>query len=212
MRFVKHHFILILVALLTILFIPIITTALTPEQEWVRYEKNPDGFAISLPPGWVEFNMDKNFLNRTLETIKQNHPNGENLAKMVKQMAQAGYFKFFAYDSRTISSGFSTNINIIKQLQNPQVSLADYTELSKAQLESMENIIKPINNRIINTFSGDGMFLEYKSIISERHLDYTQLLFVKGSDIYIVTLTTNEEQAKNYKLIFEKICQSFQTL
>ena len=211
MRHLKYYLILLFLALSLITLGQVSAETYligSVEDNSVRYEKKQEGFAISLPPSWAEFNLDKKALTQTLNIIKEKNPNiDKNYEALFEKIVEGGYIKFFAYDGNSLTSGFLTNINVMKEQLKFEISLDVYIELTKAQLEKMLN---PVTNRRIKTNSGEAEVLYYKIITGNQVVAITQIIAVKGKEAFVVTLSTSESQAEKYSPVFEKIGQSFE--
>jgi hypothetical protein len=188
----------------------------TAENGWPLYEKPADGFALTLPPGWKQYEMDRKWLEAALKDEGKRDPAMVNLLRGLEaQLAQG--VRFFGIDESTLPSGFATNANVLKEPFPGIASLDASADLSLRQLDAWPSIAKPINHARLRIQGGEAERLHYVRSMTMPNgqavnLAITQYLLVHGNDSYTVTLTTLDKSAAKYESTFDQIGQSFRFL
>jgi len=160
--------------------------------------------------------MDPKTLEASLKVVKEQNPQMATLVEGQARNLIVSGIKFFGLDlaPEATTTGFATNVNILKQPLGAEVSLDFYVQVNVGQLENMANVVKPISHRRVNLVAGEGEKLWYRMNMTMPTgqvltVAITQYLVIKGEDAYVVTLATTADQAPKCAPIFEKIGQSF---
>jgi hypothetical protein len=186
------------------------------EGGWPLYEVPAEGFALALPPDWRQIDMNPaTFEAKFQETLKQN-PQFEALHANLRQQVMAGT-RFVGFDEATIQTGFATNVNVLRLPLPPGGTLDTAAAQSLRDLEKVPNVTKPIAHERVKIATADSERFRYKVTAQvapgqTQALSITQFLFVKGTNGYMVTLTTLSAREVHYAATFEKIGQSFRFL
>src|SRR5829696_6239823 len=68
------------------------------EADWTLYTLEKDGVALSLPSGWVEFNLSEDDLQSVMGEMMAANPSfGNSMSGQITSMAAQG-IKFYAFD------------------------------------------------------------------------------------------------------------------
>src|SRR6266566_8064260 len=183
------------------------------EEGWTLATVQDEGFAIGLPPGWTEFDMGNVNVEAGLSEIRQANPNLANaLSEQVTQMAAQG-IKLMAFDkySNFAATGFATNLNIIKEQVPDGADLDSLSGEATAELKKQLQTDVPLQvfkNRLdIN--SGEAERLQYSFSLNGPDgrsfaLSVTQYVAIDGTDSYILTYSTTDDQFPLYASAFDK--------
>jgi hypothetical protein len=179
---------------------------------WTLATIDSEGFAIGLPPGWVKFDLSQNDLNAGFAEMQKANPSlASSLSGEMASMAGQG-IKLFAVDKygNFASTGFATNLNVIKLEMPDNMSL---DELSKKAVDEMKQQLhtdSPItffkNRMSLN--SADALRLQYDINVNAptgKTLDvsFTQYLAIYNGYYYVVTFTTTEGEFPGYAGAFD---------
>jgi hypothetical protein len=181
------------------------------EPGWSLATFQDEGFAIGLPPGWVQFDLSQGDLDTILASMSQANPNlADAMSGQVAAMMAQG-IKLYAVDKNSIAAGFATNLNVDKE---PATDVTDLDQLAKQaidQIKTQLNItqnIKFFKNRAdIN--SGQAERVMYNLSLnmpdgSPVALAFTQYIAVDNGSAYILTYTTTDAQSAQYLSTFDK--------
>jgi hypothetical protein len=160
------------------------------EDEWPLFKVAGEGFSLRLPPNWRRENVDQS---------------------LIKKGA-----KFVGIDESSIKTGFTSNANVTLS-PNPR-KITDLDVLVALHLKEMweERAIKgTIDHKRLNLPTGDCERFNFKAIVYTPHMgdtlcSFTSFSFLRGSENYILTLTTLPGKEQYYAPIFQKIGESFQ--
>ena len=183
------------------------------DNGWPVYEVSSEGFALALPPDWRQFDMNpKTFEAKIQETLKQNPQLGPMVGNLRQQLT-AGV-KFFGFDMATAGTGFATNVNVMRAPLPPGTTLDTAVADTVRQLESLATVTKPVAHERLKMATGDRERIHCKMTMKSPTgqnfaLTTTQYITLRGSDGYVVTLTTLLNEDAKYAPTFEKIGRSF---
>ena len=193
-----------------------ITTLPVPEAKseagWPVYELPAEGFALELPPGWRQFDMDpKTFEAKFKEAMKKN-PQLEPMLGSLRQQI-AGGVKFFGFDE-AMQGGFTTNINVIRLPLTPGENLDSAVADALTQYANMPSVIKPVTHERLTMATGDRERIKVKMTVNSATgqqitIATTQFILTKDKNGYSVTLTTTADQESKYAATFDRIGRSF---
>lgn len=160
------------------------------EYGWCRHKVAEHNFSLDLPDDW-----------------KRTDP-----PKEVKEADG----KFWAYDESNVKSGFKTNV-IVTREKNP-LKATDLDVMVAWNLQQMWKTRQVTSDTIVHKrlkmATEECEFFHFTCTEQLRsgvfcECTITCFLFVKGTESYIVILTSYYKQDKYYKTIFEKIGKSF---
>ena len=181
---------------------------------WRTYQQVDDNYAVTLPPTWRRIDLDPATVAASVKAVTAEDPTiadwlGQQAATLV-----ASDVSFFAFDFSpgSQSSGFATNVNVIHTPLPGPIPLTTVVELSAAQLENTSSIVGAVDHQPVTLAAGPAERFNYHLQLAGRSLSVRQFLVVHGSDSYVLTLTTTDDQADSYSDTFDQIGQSFQLL
>ena len=183
---------------------------------WDLHTLDDVGVALSLPPGWQAFDMDKEMLETTMAELRKANPGiADAMSSQVTSMATQG-IKFYAFDmnSPSMAYGFATNVNILRDSS----SLGN---LDDAMTEAVGEVEKQFGNALdgpvlrgkLKAGSGHDMGrLSYDVFLNapsgnSMALSITQYVASAGGDVYIVTCTTLMNNRGDYAQTFEAMAE-----
>jgi hypothetical protein len=183
------------------------------ENDWPLYKVPKEGFALTLPPEWRQFDMDPaTFEAKFRDALKMN-PEIDEMAGTLRQQLAAGV-KFFGFDEKTRTSGFATNINVLRMKLPPKATLDTTVAESLKELKALSSVTKPVDHERVKTTAGECERFRYTlrmQVASGKTIAFsiTQFLFVTSDTSFVVTLTTSTDKKEKYAETFDKIGQSF---
>ncbi len=105
---------------------------------------------------------------------------------------------------------FRENINLLVQdLSQYDLNLDKYVEISVNQVKSMITNAKIIENKTIKSKNGDFQEMIYTGDQGMYHLKFVQYYWIKNDSAFVLTLTTESNKFMDYKVIGERILNSF---
>lgn len=185
------------------------------ETGWPIYEVKNEGFALSLPPDWRQFDMNPATFEKTFGDMVKNNPEMKQLYPNLLQQIRSG-IKFFGIDEATMRTGFTTNANVLVAPVPAGTTIEQVVEVSMAEFDRVPNVHKPIDRSPVRTAAGDGVRLRWQMDMQlpngNTRLSLTQYAFVSNGKSYTVTLTTTAQNDAEYAATFDKIGQSFRLI
>ncbi|HET9496217.1 MAG TPA: hypothetical protein VFR15_18470 [Chloroflexia bacterium] len=184
---------------------------------WELHTLDDVGVALSLPPGWQAFNMDKQALTDTIAELRKANPSIANaLSSQVTSLAVQG-IKFYAADlySPSLAFGFATNLNIIRDGSTSIDNLDEAMTEAIAEVEKQfaGSLDGPVLRGKLKSGSGHQVGrLSYDVVLNapggvSMPLSINQYVASAGGDVYIVTCTTLMANRGDYASTFEAMAE-----
>jgi len=184
---------------------------------WTLANVQKEGFAIALPPGWIEFDLSQSDLESAFSEMSQANPQMANaLSGQIASLAAQG-IKLYAVESAAnyASTGFASNLNIIKQPVPDDMTLDQLAKQSLDEIKKQLNLtqdIKFFKNRL-NINSGEAERVQYSLNINlpagkSLPASFSQYISIYGGNAYILTYTTTDAQFDQYSVLFDKSAKS----
>ncbi len=197
--------------------VPASTVVLDPG--WKYYQNVNQGFALALPAGWQQLDLNPATFQAALDSMKAKNPEIANMLGSQGSQLLASGFKFFGLDATAASAkrNFVTNVNVLTEPLAFPVTLDTYAQLSLAQLEQLKSAQKPITTNRVKLGSNDAVEFRYHLLLTDTQgksltTSTLQYALLRGNNAYIITLTTTSDQEQSYSAPFAKIAQSFRWL
>ena len=118
---------------------------------------------------------------------------------------------FFIFSRQTSPQDkFRENVNLmIQSLQGQKINLDKYVEISEGQIKTMITNGNLIESKRLNLNGHEFQKVIYTGDQGAFKLKFEQYYWVLNGQAYILTLTCEKDQFDNYRLIGEKILNSF---
>jgi hypothetical protein len=189
--------------------------AATTPADWMAYTVTGTGLRLALPQSWQQLDMDEAQLDKTIATMKEKNPQlADIMGDQARTLMQQG-IKFFGFDNNDEAAkrGFATNINVISQDLPMEVNVDQVADASLGQLEQLPNATKPETQKLTLSDGTEAMQVKYGFNINNEagqtlKTATTQYFTVKDKTLYVVTLTTTDDQAATYEPIFSQVAQT----
>jgi hypothetical protein len=188
----------------------------TLENDWVLYELPQDGFAIALPPEWLQITLDPETFEDALEIAGEQNPAiGKFLSSDTLRALMASGLKFYGMDTSldSLEFDFLANLNVLKIDIGFEAPLDTYVALNLKQIETLatEGTIEHEGVELANL---DAEKLTYEmsqmGVTGDTvQVTIVQYLALDGSIAYVVTMIAPTALADDYVPTFEEIGQSF---
>lgn len=186
-------------------------------KDWALYTLASDHVALSLPPGWMHFNLSEDDLQTVVGGMMEANPTfGGSMSGQIASMAAQG-IKFYAFDinSSSISQGFAENLNLVRTEKPADITLdAALKETMKGLKEQMGGMLDgPLMSTRLTTTSGHELArLNYDAVFnapdgSPMTLSLVQYIAVTNRDMYVLTGTAQVSRFGDYDQIFEGVAQ-----
>ncbi len=183
------------------------------EGGWPLYEVKAEGFALSLPPDWRQFDMDPATFEAQFRKIAERSPELGQLLGPLRQQVAAGV-KFYGVDAATVGTGFGTNVNVLRLPLPPGQTLDAVAADAVAQYDALPNVAGPVARDRVSGPEGGRERLRVRLSVTNPAgktdtLAFTQYIAARGGEVYTVTLTTLASQESKYAQTFDRIGRSF---
>lgn len=190
----------------------------TDELGWSRYAYPGDGFAISVPPAWIYFDLNANDFEEMLAEIGENNP---SLAEVfspdsLKDMAANGV-KFLAVDSEATASGAAANLNIIAADLELEIDFEAYIKGNIQELKELFGEDLQVAEDRLALGGKEAAELIYEVTMNgsdgiPQEVTYAQYLLLDGGRQYILTFTIPSNVFEAEYLQISEIAQGFELL
>jgi len=188
----------------------------TLENEWVLYELPQEGFALALPPEWLQITLNPATFEEALEIAGEQNPAiGKYLSSDSLRALMASGLKFYGMDTSldALEAGFLANLNVLIMDIGFEAPLETYVALNLKQIEALatEGTVEHERVELANL---DAEKLTYEmsqmSVTGDAvQVTIVQYLALDGSTAYVVTMLAPTSLADDYVPTFEEIGQSF---
>ena len=186
-------------------------------RDWTLHTLKNDHLALSLPPGWMEFNLSEDDLQTVVGGMMDANPTfGGSMSGQIAGMAAQG-IKFYAFDknSSSIASGFAENLNLVRTEKPTEITLdAALKETMTGLKEQLGGMLDgPLMSTRLSTTSGHELArLNYDAVFnmpdgSPMTLSLVQYIAVTNRDLYVLTGTAQVSRFGDYDQIFEGVAQ-----
>lgn len=188
----------------------------TIPTNWILYEKQKEGFEIALPPSWRQIIMDPITRETAIKTAKEKFPQMATLAEDIgtdRLLSESGFYAIEAAPDATLGDGSSAKINIIKVPLETSIPLDVLVQANIREMEKIPEIEKPILTRRVNLTAGEAVEIRHRMRINFSGQTMTEsstlYAFIRGENVYLITLGTGDKNAEKYALTFDRIANSF---
>jgi predicted secreted protein len=191
----------------------------TLENGWTYYQALAEGFAIALPPEWLQIGLSPADLESVAIVVDENPELREMLTSETLRNLVAGGLVFYALDAspESLDGGIPATVNVLKVDLGLEVPLDFYISVNLAQVEQIADPDVPIIHERVSLTNLEAEEIKYAAEYVSAAGDpvpvmLTQYLALEGDTAYIITLATPTELADGYSPVFEYIGRSFQLL
>ena len=206
---------------------PIPTATLIPESfiksidettGWDHYDYYQDGFAISIPPSWVAFNLKAEDFAMMLDLVEDTNPElAEVYNSTVIQNMVASGIKFMAVDAsqESMGAGNATNMNLLIADLPMEFALRDYIDLNITQLKQILGENLQITEKTVYVSGIEAVQLTYSTFINDiqgnpQEVQFIQYIFLDGRTQVILTFNISKGLYPANISLIEDIVQSFE--
>jgi SH3-like domain-containing protein len=173
-----------------------------------RYRSTEDGFALTLPPSWLPLAESRGIVQASITTIEQDNP--AMAALLADQLAAMSDIpvSLIAFDlaPETLSTGFATNLNVIKQPIPAGFALEYVVQFSADQLEEVLGLSDAATSTNVLLPAGEAIMLDYT--LDEQAIA-RQYYLLHDQAVYILTFTSATSLANSSTVLFNEMMQSF---
>ncbi len=173
-----------------------------------RYRSKDDGFALTLPPSWLPLAESRGIVQASITTIEQDNP--AMAALLAEQLAAMSDIpvSLIAFDlaPETLSTGFATNLNVIKQPIPAGFALEYVVQFSADQLEEVLGLSGAATSTKVLLPAGETIMLDYT--LDEQAIA-RQYYLLHDQAVYILTFTSATSLANSSTVLFNEMMQSF---
>ena len=206
---------------------PIPSATLTPESfiksidettGWDHYDYDQDGFAISIPPSWVAFNLNAEDFTMMLDQFENTNPELADVytSNAIQNMITSG-IKFMTVDAsqESIGSGNPTNMNLLIADLPMDIALQTYIDLNTAQLKQILGESLQITEKTVYVSGIEAVQLTYSAFMNDvqgnpQEVQFIQYIFLDGRTQVILTFNINKGLYPANISLIEDIVQSFE--
>jgi len=172
------------------------------------YTSAEDHFAITLPALWLPLVESRGVIKTSIETVQEDNPT--MAALLEDQLSTMGDVPvaLIAFDlaPETLSTGFATNLNVIKQPIPSGFSLDYVVQFSADQLEQVLGLSGTAESTKVRLPAGEAIMLDYA--LSGQAVA-RQYYLMNEQTVYILTFTAAASVADSSIILFNEMMQSF---
>lgn len=168
-------------------------------------------FSILLPPGWLPLMESNRLLSESLAQIDREDPGVADLLETQLSELREIPVAFIAFDlsPESLQSGFTTNVNLLKQPVPAGFPLNYVVQLNADQLETVLGLSAAAEATDVILPAGESVMLDYQVGTQAKARQYYLL---HDQSLYIVTFTVAATLAEGKMSLFNEMMQSFQFL
>jgi hypothetical protein len=128
----------------------------------------------------------------------------------VKEPDANAPFLYFFSALRSTEDKFQENVNIIHQsMAGLNMTLDTFVQVSLDQIKSMLANAEVTESKRLQHKGGEYHKLIYRGDMGTYNLIFEQYYVLAGSDVYVITFTSEQDQFDTYKSTAERVLNSF---
>ncbi len=187
----------------------------TIPEGWTLYEVDDEGYAIALPPNWEQIDIDPETLEASINAVADQNPELAGFLENQAAILTTQNISFFGFDLSKGSafSDFVTNINIIVQPLEAEITMDFMLAMTVPMLENLFELEQEIDQEIVTLSSGEAGRLQYGFEVAggngQVQVIITQYIFIIDQSMYTLTLSTKTDEIQDREPVFEQIANSF---
>jgi hypothetical protein len=177
---------------------------------WSTVTRAADGFTISIPPTWRAIDMDPQTMTAAFKTMVEQNPSLAQTysVEQMQALVQQG-IKVMAFD---FGNGGHTNLNVLEQALPTEMSASVFAQLAASQVEVQLKIAPPkVESAIVGSL--DAQVIRYDLPLQTANgtfnASFSQYIAMRGKDAYIITFTSQSEDAVGNRPTFDQIAANF---
>jgi len=137
-------------------------------------------------------------------------PTGWKIQEINDDLKNAGIEFLAMADKENAQDIFRENVNLlVENIKDATIDLKTYAQKSEDAIKKSIIELKRFHKKTIMLPSGECYVFQYHGKQSSLYLFWYQVVWVKNSTAYILTLTSDEKSHWDFKRAFEVIAQSF---
>jgi hypothetical protein len=182
-------------------------------EDWTLYTLEDDNIALSIPPGWMKFDLSEDNLDAILgETMDANPEFGGSMSDQIRTMTAKG-IKFYAFDlhSPELTTGYPANVNLIRTARPKGLKLDDLMEQMESLLEKQLGVKldSPLQSERMTTLGGQKLGrIQYSTSFnmpngSSVSFTMVQYLAFTDSDYYVLSAGASLSSFEDYEDTFD---------
>lgn len=196
------------------------TTRLQPQESALafvqtqasqRFTSDKGNFSLVLPPAWLPLMEANGLIGESITAIERENPAVAALLEAQLSDMDDIPVAFIAFDlsPESLQSGFTTNVNILKQPVPAGFPLNYVVQLNADQLETVLGLSDAAEATDLILPAGESVMLDYQVGDQAKARQYYLL---HDQALYIVTFTVATTLADAKLILFNEMMQSFQFL
>ncbi|MGH3021787.1 MAG: hypothetical protein ACRDNR_16750 [Gaiellaceae bacterium] len=173
------------------------------------YEVSGAGFSVGVPPDWQTVSVDDAFTESQLEAMKEDDP---ALAPYLDALGGPdSYVKLLALDP-DIEAGFATNLNVIVEPVELEITREQYFEATMAQVRQVFDT--EFEEARVDLPAGKALHLSYEQFQdpSGGSVATVQYILFEDGNGYVLTYSTLPDRVAASAAEFESSARSFALL
>lgn len=173
------------------------------------YEVSGAGFSVGVSPDWQTVSVDDAFTESQLEAMKEADP---ALAPYLDALGGPdSYVKLLALDP-DIEAGFATNLNVIVEPVELEITREQYFEATMAQVRQV--LGAEVEEGRVDLPAGEALHLSYEQFQdpSGGSVATVQYILFEDGNGYVLTYSTLPDRVAASAAEFESSARSFELL
>jgi len=192
----------------------------TLKNGWILYQVESEGFAMALPPEWIQISLDPQAFDAALKVVGEQNPEFKQFfsSETMRSLLASG-LKFYAFDldPKALTLGLPPSTNVIKLELPFSVPLDSYVAINLKQIESIADPSVPVVHQRVDLFNVEAEEFKYKMTMAGAvgktvSSQVVQYLLVDGQIAYVITLVCPAGLADSYVNTFTQVGKSFRLL
>ena len=180
------------------------------EPGWQVAKNEKEGISISMPPGWIAWDLSSGDLDKIMAESGKNNPELEKLRPQITQLAKAGLYKLFLIEKSDKPKAFANNVNILVTKAE-----AGY-DLNKIEAEVKGTSLhgKVTEAKRVKTTHGEALRAVREAPLTlpdgkTVQFNSVEYYLVTGGNVHVLTFSALKDELPNLQGTFQKMFDSY---
>jgi hypothetical protein len=190
---------------------PYPTETPSPRADWIVHEHPTDGFAISLPPNWVELDLSAATMEEALAPARRYYPLLKNdvLEQQSLDEVRASGIKLVALDMESSHRdvGRFASLVVSTRLLDSEVALDELVKVTLSEFRERE--LGPVQHQRVEFPFGDAEELRLLRAEEQDNTVALMYIFMRRTEFFAVNVGYVTSEKDVYSPIVEQIMRGF---
>ena len=170
------------------------------------------GIALRFPDDWKLIDLTRESFEQGADRVFGSDPKFAALRSQVSAAVEQGLFKLFAFETATLSSGFSANCNVVIHDMLGQATLEQAAEATVGAMASLVTNGTQPKLEYVSLKSGRSALIRSEITTADPSVPVLvslAYLNIKGSKLVAVTFTAPRTDETHIRTIAEQVMDAF---